>query len=260
VMIALGFAVELGKRAGPPLAHLFFSRFDPLANVKLAAAVSHVNSSAFFKLVEAASNNMTDSAPAEFVLTTIILVPVLLCAVIQSYRLFRAEVRHPALSVVRSLVPLAVLAFLCSSLSLAFENFLSRPRNQKMSAFFEIIEAIEKFQSGVPNLDAAHPLQLTVEDLAKAYPLSKSTRRLLDDSHITLIRDDPPHHHQFGCAENSQPEGLSARRDSWYSAVIPLADGSSFFVAFDPVTHYTISAGFCGGQPPPFPEGVVRAP
>ena len=84
-----------------------------------------------------------------------------------------------------------------------------------------------------------------MEDLAKASPLSKSTRRLLGNSHITLALDEPPHHGQFGCAENPQPVGLSALGYSWYSAIIPLADGSHFFVAFDPVTHYTISAGIC---------------
>jgi len=40
VMIALYFAMELGKWAGPALTNLFFSRFDPFANVKFASAVS----------------------------------------------------------------------------------------------------------------------------------------------------------------------------------------------------------------------------
>jgi hypothetical protein len=258
VVIVVYFASELGKWAGPALTHLFFSRFDPFSNVKLAAAVSHFNSNAFFRLVEAASNNMTDSAQAELALTTLTLLPALLYAVIQSYRLFR--VQHRALSVVRSLVPLAVLAFLCSFFSLAFDNFVSRARNQKTTAFIEIIEAIQKFQSGVPKLDAAHPLELTVEDLAKVFPLSKSTRRWLGNSHVTLSLNAPPHHTPFGCAQNPEPYGLSALRYSWYSAIVPLADGSYLAVAFDPVTHYLISAGICAGQPPPSPVGLVRPP
>ena len=258
VMIALHFAVKLGKWAGPALTNLFFSSFDPFANVKFAHAVSRFGSNAFFKLIQAASTNMTDSVQAAFVLTITILVPTLLYAVIQSYRLFRAQLQDRALSVVRSLLPLAITAFLCSFASLAFYTFVGRAaQDPKGTALFDTILAIQKIQSGVEKLDAAHPLQLTVEDLAKAYPLSKSTRRLLGNSHITLALDEPPHHGQFGCAEKPQPHSLSALGYSWYSAIIPLADGSHFFVAFEPMTHSVISAGFCGGQPPPSP---VRVP
>jgi hypothetical protein len=257
VMIALYFAVQLGKWAGPALTNLFFSRFDPFANAKFAAAVSRFGSTAFFKLIHAASTNMTDSAQAALVLTTTILVPTLFYAVVQSYRLFRAQLQDRALSVVRSLLPLATTAFLCSFASLAFYTFVSQAaQDPKWTALFQIVEAIQKVQSGAGKLDAAHPLQLTVEDLAKASTLSKSTRRLLGNSHITLALDEPPHHGQFGCGENPQPHGLSALGYSWYSAIIPLADGSRFIMAFDPVTHYVISFGICGGPPPRFPVGV----
>jgi hypothetical protein len=155
-----------------------------------------------------------------------------------------------------------MLAFLCSFSSLAFYTFVGRAAlHPKWTALTETIEALQNIQSGPPKLDAAHPLELTVEDLAKASTLSKSTRRLLGDSHITLALDEPPHHRQFGCAQNRQPYGFSAQGHSWYSAVIPLADGSRFIVAFDPVTHSVISVGFCAGQPPLPPEGgVVRVP
>ena len=244
VMIALYFAVELGKWAGPALTNLFFSRFDPFANVKFADAVSRFSSNAFFKLIQAASNNMTDSVQAALVLTTTILVPTLLYAVIQSYRLFRAQLQGRALSVVRSLVPLVMIAFLCSFSSLAFFSFVGRARNPEIIAFFESIQAVETTQFGAAKLDATHPLQLTVEDLAKAFPLSKSTRRILGNSHITLALEEPPHHGRFGCGENSHsvysPSDLGY---SWCSATIPLADGSHFTVAFEPASHYTICAG-----------------
>jgi len=257
VMIALYYAMELGKWTGPALTHLFFSRFDPYANLKFAHAVSRFSSTAFFKLIQAASTNMTDSAQAALVLATIILIPTLLYAVIQSYRLFRAQLQDRALSAVRSLLPLAMLAFLCGCFSLAFYTFVSQAAwDPKFTALFETIEAIRKIQSRAAKPDAAHPLNLTVEDLAKASPLSKSTRRLLGDSHITLSLDAPPHHGQFGCAENRQPYGFSARGHSWYSAIIPLPNGSHFIIAFDPVTQDAISVGICEGQPPPFPFRV----
>jgi hypothetical protein len=264
VMIALYFPVELGKWAGRGLTNLFLSRFDPFANVKFAAAVSHLRSNAFFKLIEAASTNMTDSAQAALVLTTLILVPTMLCAVIQSYRLFRAQLQDRALSVLRSLLPLATLASLCGFSSLASYTFVGRAAwatlDPRWTGLTETIEALRKIQSGVAKPDASHPLELNVEDLAKAFPLSKSTRRLLGDSHITLSLDAPPHHGYFGCAENPLPFGRFVRRDSWYSAIIRL-DGSSFAVAFDPANHNPVSVGFCAGQPPPPPEGgVVRVP
>jgi hypothetical protein len=263
VMIALYFAVELGKWAGPTLTNLFLSRFDPFSNVKFAHAVSRFTSNAFFKLIDAASTNMTDSVQKAFVLTITILVPTLLYAAIQSYRLFRAQLQGRALSVVRSLLPLAILAFLCSFFSMAYYTFVGRAAwaalDPRWTALTETIEALRKIQSGVAKPDAAHPLELTVEDLAKASTLSKSTRRLLGDSHITLSLDAPPHHGRFGCVETPLPFGRFARGDCWYSAIIRL-DGSSFAVAFDPANHNPVSVGLCAGQPPPFPDGGVRVP
>jgi hypothetical protein len=270
VMIALYFAVELGKWAGPALTNLVLSSFDPFANVKFATAVSRFTSTAFFKLILAASINMTNSAQAALVLTTIILVPTLPYAVVQSYRLFRAQIQDRALSVVRSLLPLAMLASLCSFFSLAFYTFVSQAaeasraaQHPKETALIETVGAIRNILSGAEKPDAAHPLELTVEDLAKVFPLSKSTRRLLDDSHITVSLDAPPHHAHFGCAEyhgNPQPHGISDLGYSWHSAIVPLKDGSYFAVALDPVTYDFISAGICAGQPPPSPVGLVRPP
>jgi multisubunit Na+/H+ antiporter MnhG subunit len=270
VLIAVCCAVELGKWAGPALTNLFLSRFDPFANVKFAHAVSRFTSTSFFRLVLAASIYTTNSFQAKLALTALILVPTLLYAAIQSYRLFRAQVQDRVFSVVRRLVPLAVLAFLCSFFSLAFYTVVIQAaeasraaQHPKETALIETVEAIQNILSGGAKPEAAHPLELTVEDLAKASTLSKSTRRLLGDSHITLFLDAPPHHSQFGCAEyhgDPQPHGISDLGYSWYSAIIPLRDGSHFFVTFDPVTHYLISAGICAGQPPRFPIGLVRLP
>jgi len=263
VIIAVYSALRLGKWAGPALTNLFLSRFDPFSNVKFADAVSRLGANAFFRLIDTASNNSTDSVQAALVLRAIILVPALLYAVVQSYRLFRVQLQDRVLSVVRSLLPLAVIAFLCSFASLAFYDFVGRAAQEVMAArdprgraLLETVLALQTIHTGVAKLDAAHPLQLTVEDLAQAFPLSKSTRRLLGNSHITLFLDEPPHHAHFGCPQNGQPVGLPALGYSWYSGTIPLADGTHFFVAFDPATHYVISAGICAGQPPPLPVQV----
>jgi hypothetical protein len=139
-----------------------------------------------------------------------------------------------------------MVAFLCSFSLLAFFFFSARVWNQNWIALSETIHAIEKIQSGALKLDAAHPLQLKVEDLAKASTLSISTRRLLGNSHITLALEEPPHHARYACGENSQP--MYSHPDlgySWCLATIPLADGSHFAVTFEPASHYTISAGIC---------------
>jgi hypothetical protein len=242
VMIALYFAGELGRGAGHAITDLFFSRFDPFANFRVANAVSSILKTfgiSRFVFWEFFYNRGYLAS-----MVCAVLVPTLFLAVIQSYRLFRAQPQDSAFSLVRSLLPLAVVAFLCSFSFMAFFSFVGRARNPKSIALFETIQAIEKIQSGAANLDATHPLQLTVEDLAKASPLSKSTRRILGNSHITLALEEPPHHGRLGSDENSRPINRPQELGySWCLATIPLADGSHFTVAFEPGNHYLISAG-----------------
>jgi len=82
--------------------------------------------------------------------------------------------------VVRSLLPLAMMVFLCSFSFLAFYTFVEDATGQKNMLLFgtnhaveEILRAraIAKILPSTANADAAHPLQLTVDDLAKANPL-----------------------------------------------------------------------------------------
>lgn len=245
VMVAIYFAGEFGDWSGEALTNLFFSRFDPFDNVKLAHAVSCFGSTAFFRPIFSASRNMTDRVQVELVTAATLLVPTLLYAVIQSYRLFRAQPQDRAWSVMRRLAPLALVAFLCNFALPALEISVGRAnlhQYPEFEALFQTIQAIENIKSGAPGLAASHPVQLTVDDLAKAFPLSKSTRRLLGDSHITL-RLVEPGRGKLGCPENSAR--LSAPGYAWYSAIIPLADGSHFALALDPASHSTISAGIC---------------
>ena len=128
---------------------------------------------------------------AYFLVVTLLLVPTLLVAVIKVIACFREQARDSVLSVIRNLLPLAITAFLsvfCWEAPFA----LSWTARQQMGTFFrETHEAIEKIQPGAAKLDAAHPLQLTVEDLAKASPLSERTRLWLANSSITVAPDKP---------------------------------------------------------------------
>ncbi len=117
---------------------------------------------------------------------TWVLVPTFLFAVIQSYRLFRRQPEDGLRSMIRCLLPVAIVAFLCS-FALGASGFGFQPRRWDPS--FETYLAIEKLQPGVTKLDAAHPLRLTVEDLAKVSPLSALTRRWLRNSNITFSPD-----------------------------------------------------------------------
>jgi len=177
VMIALYLTREFGERIGSGLINLLVLKFDPFANFKFTyALVSSFQHSLFFSFVSDYSNRR---------MPTVLWVPTLLLAVIQSYRLFRAQVGDSTLAMVRNLLPLTMMAFLCSFSLAAYLTFAGRALGQTWEVFDETFRAIEKVQPGA-NLDAAHPLLLTVEDLAEASPLSEHTRRWLRHSLVTI--------------------------------------------------------------------------
>jgi ABC-type transport system involved in multi-copper enzyme maturation permease subunit len=121
---------------------------------------------------------------------TWLIVPAVLFAVVQSYHLFRTQPEGSTLSMVRYLLPLAIVVFLCS-FSLGASGLGLQP--ERWDPLYETFLSIERLQPAVTTkLDAAHPLQLTVEDLAKPSFLSASTRRWLGDSNITVAPNGAP--------------------------------------------------------------------
>jgi hypothetical protein len=112
--------------------------------------------------------------------------------------------------------------------------------------FRETHEAIEKIQPGTANLDATHPLQLTVEDLAKASPLSERTRRWLRNSRVTFLPDMPHPGRSYCCGGNSRSITVAPDKAfSWYLADIHLASGSHCTVSFQAGTGWGIFGGVC---------------
>jgi len=100
---AIGAALLAGRCGGwiaPKLLDLVVSRFHPFSDFRFINAVSKVHFQLFAVV----------ATPIRVV--TLLLVPTLLIAVIQSYRLFRTQLPDSRLSVIRSLLPLAVPAFL----------------------------------------------------------------------------------------------------------------------------------------------------
>jgi len=159
----------------------------------------------------------------------LVYVPTLLLAVIQSYRLFRAQLQGSTLSVVRNLLPLALMAFLCTFPFSALDTFVFHAWNQKWKVEFETLHAIGKIQPDTAKLDATHPLQLTPEDLAKAFPLSEDTRRWLRGSRITIAPlQIPPDFDWWG--KNSWKRPAASYQD--YLATIHFAGGSDCSESF----------------------------
>ena len=188
VMFAIGLANVFGGRVGNELINLFVSKFDPFANFRFTnAVISSFDTPMHFTFFNAARGLMYVSPQAVLRLgLTPYLFPTLLVAVIQSYRLFRTQLQNSTLSVVRNLLPLAVLAFLCSFSLMGYFSFVGHAWQQRWRVQTETLRAIDKIQSGAAKLDATHPLQLTVEDLAKASHLSEVTRRWLGNSPVTI--------------------------------------------------------------------------
>jgi hypothetical protein len=231
IMVALLLAGRFGDWVAPKLMGLIVSRFDLFANFRFTNAVSNIQLHGRY------------AAPAMF--ATLLLVPTLLIAVVQSYRLFRKQLQDSALFVVRRLLPLAIVAFLCGFSLGAFDAFVDHAKQQMWTLFRETHEAIEKIQPGTPKLDAAHPLQLTVEDLAKASPLSERTRSWLGNSSIT-VAPDRPHPGRYCCGGNSRGITFVADRAySWYLATIHLSTGSDCTVSFQAGRGYGILGGVC---------------
>ena len=99
-MVAVLLAGRCGGWIAPKLLDLFVSRFDPFRDFRFINAISNLHLQ-LFAIV---------ATPLRVI--TLLLVPTLLIAVIQSYRLFRAQLPDSIFSVIRNLLPLAITAFL----------------------------------------------------------------------------------------------------------------------------------------------------
>ncbi len=232
MMGALYLVGRCGEWVARGLMGLVVSRLDPFTDFRFTNAASNIQ-----LFVRGATPTLV---------LTLLLVPTLLFGVVQSYRLFRTQLRDSTLSVIRSLLPLAMLALLSSFSLAAFYAFVDHAKQQMWTLFRETHEAIEKVQPGTPNLDATHPLQLTVEDLTKAAALSERTRRWLRNSRITVAPDKAHPGGKYCCPGNSR--GITFPPDKAYSrylATIHLASGSDCTLSFEAGKRFGILGGVC---------------
>jgi hypothetical protein len=121
--------------------------------------------------------------------------PASIFAVFQGYRMFRTQPQDSSRGIARGLRTLVIIVLVCSfSVSAAGFGGDSLPMIAGVSGwspFYETRNAIEKLQTGPANLDAAQPRQFTVDDLARAAPLSPLTQRWLRDSRTTIAPNQP---------------------------------------------------------------------
>ncbi len=228
VLIALYLASDFGERAGREIIDLYVLRFDPFADFKFTREVIASSYPLTFAGLRYIFFNVSWQeifAIYAGLILTLQWGPTLLLAVVQSYRLFRVELQDSALSLARNLLPLAMLAFLCSFSLTAYDTFGNHAWHQYSTFLRETFEAIEKIQPSAAKLEPTHPLQLTEEDLAKASPLSARTRRCLRNSHVTIvpIKVLPRHVSQPGESKFTFEIDDS---QAWYLATIYLAGGS----------------------------------
>jgi polyhydroxybutyrate depolymerase len=111
---AMGAVLLAGRCGGwmaPKLVDLVVSRFHPFTDFRFTNAVSNLHLKLF----------VIGATPLRVVM--LLLVPTLLIAVIQSYRLFRAQLPDSILSVIGNLLPLAITAFLSVFCLAAFASW-----------------------------------------------------------------------------------------------------------------------------------------
>jgi ABC-type transport system involved in multi-copper enzyme maturation permease subunit len=232
-MIAVSFAGAFGDRVAGQVMNFVVSRLDLFADFRFTNAISNIHL-------------FTASTPSMLLLVLLLVVPTLVFAVIQSGRLFRKQLQDRPLLVARRLLPLASTAFLTSLCLAAFYAFVFHAKQQMWAMFRETHQAIERIQPGNAKLDATHPMQLTVEDLAKAAPLSERTKRWLRDSRISVAPDKPHPGGRYCCGENSS--GIPYAPDQAYSsylATIHLPSGSNCSVSFQAGGGYGFLGGVC---------------
>jgi len=225
VILAIGLVAQFGDWVAHEVSSVFgtlfeviSSRFD--AGLKFTKSVSNID--------------LYGSPLLPPLFITLVIVPLALFMVAQSYRLFRAQVQENRLSILRPLLPVVTFAFLCTFTVMSFLAFVDQAKQQMWTMFRETHEAIVVAQPIMEKQDTVQPLQLTGEDLYKATPLSEQTRRWLHNASITVVPETPKHSGPYCCGGNSRGyRGLSlGKTHSWYSAMIHLENGSQCVLSF----------------------------
>jgi hypothetical protein len=124
--------------------------------------------------------NLFDPGPVLFI------VPALVFAVFQSYYLFRVERPDGIRAVVRPLIPVCLVAFLCALPSGLVRTFVFEIENQQFTVVKEVGRAVSQLQLDPSKLDAAHPLPVSSQELNRVSPLSEVTQTWLRNATVSV--------------------------------------------------------------------------
>jgi ABC-type transport system involved in multi-copper enzyme maturation permease subunit len=233
---------EMSGWAGRRLADFLILKFNLFANFRLTAFISGLGSQHLNGIINPFG---TTSDPQ--ILWTIFWIPSLILAVIQSYRLFRAPIRDGAASVARKLSPLVVLALLCSLFAFSFVRLSNQASERVFSSIFSVDRAIQNVLSNSANRETAQPMQLSADDLKKAYPPRVSPSSWLHDATLTIVPDKT---HPTTCCEGHSFGGSRSFGRPWwnYTATVHLTSGAELNLSLEPPAE----------SPTAPPKGEVR--
>ena len=158
-ILAIGCTTYFGEFLASGFVHFILAKFGPITNLRLAITASELWP--FYRRSRWAYG-------AEPPLLTLTLATVLLLASIQSYRLYRSHVLDRSRVLIRSLLPLAMTAILLSFSLAVLSAFVIRACWQMVDLFGQSGSAIERILPLFAASGVKHPLQLNVDDLAKA--------------------------------------------------------------------------------------------
>jgi hypothetical protein len=113
-------------------------------------------------------------------------VPLLVLGLIQSYRLFRTESVGNFGSIARRLTPALIVAFAAGCVVQLPGAVVGTISEQTAGVLREVSQTIHTMGIDTDRLDAAHPLQLTLQDLARNALVSDRLRSWVDDRPITI--------------------------------------------------------------------------
>src|SRR2546429_6815920 len=105
---------------------------------------------------------------------------------------------------------------------------------------------MENTQPDAGNLDAAYPLQVSLEDLNNAAPLSERTQRWLRNARISVAPDKPHLGGRYCCPGNSRGIPFAPNQAySCYLATIHLPSGDRKSTRLNSSHGYNPYAVFC---------------
>jgi hypothetical protein len=210
MLAAVWLAPMIGAWAGTRYELLLNLKFNLFANFRFDVWVSHSQ----------------QFQPRTTPLALVNWIPTAFLGGIQSFRLFRGQVQGSALLVVRKLVPLVMLAFLCSFALSGLALFATQAAYHAYVPINYTNRAIENVLGSTANLNAGHPLQFTADDLEHAHPLPEDVSRWLQNARITVIPISPT-----GGVYHSGT-WRSSMTPWYYLAVIHLANGTDLTMLY----------------------------